>query len=92
MSTRETVVFAFDTAEQRKQMMDMLEPMMSPDIDRGLRVVALSVGNEVSRVSKMYEATERYRDRNEIIEAIDSLFQTEEPEKWTFEAHDSDDD
>lgn len=54
MHERETIVFAFETPDQRKQLMSMLEPMMSPALESGLRVVALSVGNEVSRVAKMF--------------------------------------
>ena len=88
MHTRETIVFAFETPEQRAQLMAMIGSMMNPSLDEGLRVVALSVGNEVSRVSKMYETTERYKDRDAIVDAIESLFNTDTPERWTFEQFD----
>jgi hypothetical protein len=56
----ETVVFACDAPEQRSELMSMLGDM--PMRTRGLRVVALSIDNEVTRVGLIQEAVERYND------------------------------
>lgn len=51
---RETLVFAYDTPEQRNELMAMFPEWMSRVV--GLRLVAASSDNEVSRVGLIEEA------------------------------------
>ena len=82
-SMRQTVVFAFDTKEQRDELFEMIKPIYKP-LEDGLRVVAMSDDNEVTRVGLMAEVIERYRDRDEIVEAIEALYQCDNLKEWSW--------
>ena len=85
---RETVVFAYDSPEQRAELMRMLGDM--PVRNTGLRVVALSVDNEVTRVGLLTEALERFGDHHELRDAMDAVFQCEDVKSFTWEKYESD--
>lgn len=85
--TRETVVFAFDTKEQRDRLFSLIGVYIKAK--EGLRIVALSVDNEVTRVGLMYEATERYSDPAEAVEAIEALYQCEDLGRWSWADYDN---
>lgn len=72
-SKRETIVFAYDTEEQRQQLLAMFPDWFNKK--DGLRIVALSHDNEVSRVGLCQEANERYRDFYERSEAMEAIFE-----------------
>lgn len=86
---RETVVFAYDAPEQRAELMRLLGDM--PKREDGLRVVAFSVDNEVTRVGLLMEAAERYDDRDELRDALDAVFQCEDVKSFTWEKYEADD-
>lgn len=79
---RHTIVFAYDNDEQRKSMMSYVIPLAK--LDEGLRVTALSTGNDVARIFKIEEAIGRYSDIDDLKGAIESLINTDTPETWTF--------
>lgn len=82
-SLRETIVFAYDTPEQRSELFALLGDM--PMRKDGLRVVAMSVDNEVTRVGLLQEAIERYDDKYELLEALDAVQQCEDLKAFSWE-------
>jgi hypothetical protein len=85
--TRETIVFAFDTKDQRDKLFSLIGIYAKERT--GLRIVALSMDNEVTRVGLMYEATERYSDPAEAVEAIEALYQCEDLVAWSWTDYDN---
>lgn len=68
---RETIVFAYDTDEQRRALFDMFSGWF--ERDDGLRIIAMSVDNEVSRTSRISEALERYDGLYDLRDAIQAI-------------------
>lgn len=79
---RETVVFAYDTPEQRSELFRLIG-------DLRLRVVALSIDNEVTRVGLLMEAAERYDDHHELRDAMDAVFQCEDLKTFSWEKYEA---
>ncbi len=86
---RETIVFAYDTPEQRHELMALIGDM--PIRKDGLRVVAFSIDNEVTRVGLLHEAAERYDDRDELRDALDAVHQCEDVKSFTWEKYEAQD-
>lgn len=70
---RETIVFAYDTEEQRRELLAMFPDWFKRD--DGLRIVALSHDDEMKRVQLIEEAIERYSDHYDRRDAIDEVLQ-----------------
>jgi hypothetical protein len=85
--TRQTIVFAFETQEQRDELFEKLKPYIMGEA--GLRVVAMSDDNEMRRACLMREASERYRHPHEIRDAIDALDQCSDLSAWSWEKFDN---
>ena len=79
---RETIVFAYDTMEQRAELMRMIGDMLT--LNAGLRVVAFSVDNEVTRCGLLAEAVERFDDHYELRDALEAVFQCEDVKSFTW--------
>ena len=77
---RVTVVFAYDTPEQRSELFRLIGD---------LRVVALSIDNEVTRVGLLMEAAERYDDHHELRDAMDAVFQCEDLKTFSWEKYEA---
>lgn len=75
-----TLVFRYDTPEQRQALMDLVKPYWSAT--EGLRVVAISVDNEVTRAGLMADALDRYSDGYELRGAIEALAECDDLRKW----------
>jgi hypothetical protein len=82
----ETLVFRYDSPDQRAVLMDMVKPYWNAET--GLRVVAMSIDNEVSRMGLVQEALERYTDRDELRDAIDAVLQCADLRHWSWDKHD----
>jgi hypothetical protein len=72
-SKRETIVFAYDTEDQRRELLDMFPGWFSRDA--GLRIVSLSHDNEMKRVTLLEEAVERYSYRDELRNAVTDVME-----------------
>mgnify|MGYP001587518290 FL=1 len=83
MPQRETVVFAFDTLEQRKELMAYVHPKFL--LESGLRVVGIAVDNEMKRVSLMEEAVARYSAGHALHEAIEAISQCPDLSQWSWD-------
>lgn len=68
---RETIVFAYDTDEQRRSLVRMFPGWF--ERDDGVRIVAESVDNEMRRVNLIADALERYDDHYELRDAIRAI-------------------
>lgn len=72
-SKRETVVFAYDTEEQRQAILAMFPDWHSREA--GPRIVGLSHDNEMKRVSLIQDAMDRYSDHYDQRDAIEAIMQ-----------------
>ena len=77
---RVTVVFAYDTPEQRSELFRLIGD---------LPIVALSIDNEVTRVGLLMEAAERYDDHHELRDAMDAVFQCEDLKTFSWEKYEA---
>lgn len=84
---RETVVFAYDTPEQRSELFRLIGDLLKQEVS--LRVVALSIDNEVTRVGLLMEAAERYDDHHELRDAMDAVFQCEDLKTFSWEKYEA---
>ena len=79
----ETVVFEYDTPEQREQLFALIKPLW--DKDDGLRVTAISRDNELHRVELLTEAGERFDDHYDMREVQQEIFACPDLSKWTWD-------
>jgi hypothetical protein len=82
-SKRETVVFAYDTEEQRREILSMFDGWLHRT--EGPRIVALSHDNEMKRVQLIEEAIELYSDHYDRRDAIDSVLQHPNLSRFTWD-------
>ena len=68
---RETIVFAYDTEEQRRALLAMFPEWFNKE--DGLRIVGLSHDNELKRVDLISEALGLYDDHFDRSEAIQGV-------------------
>ena len=79
----ETVVFEYDTPEQREQLFALIKPLW--DKDDGLRVTAISRDNEIQRIELLTEAAERYDDHYDMREVQQEIFVCPDLSKWSWD-------
>lgn len=78
----DTLVFQYDTPEQRKVLMDFIKPIALKDT--GLRVTAMSVDNEITRIGLIEEAMGRYDDHYDFREAVQAIIECPDLTKWSW--------
>jgi hypothetical protein len=68
---RLTIVFAYDTQQERKQLFDMFDKELYKR-DSGLRIIALSDDNELTRCNLIEQALEKFGhyEQGEVIQEI----------------------
>lgn len=79
----ETVVFQYDTLEQREELFAIIKPLW--DREDGLRVTAISRDNEIQRVELLTEAAERYDDHYDMREVQQQIFGCPDLSKWIWD-------
>ena len=79
----ETVVFEYDTPEQREQLFALISPLW--DKDDGLRVTAISRDDEMQRVELLTEAAERFDDHYDMREMQQAIFGCPDLSKWSWD-------
>ena len=79
----DTVVFAYDTPEQRRVAMEFVQPLFLRG--EGLRVVGLSVDNELTRLNLIREALERIDDHYDLRETIQAIIECPDLSKWSWD-------
>lgn len=72
-SKRETIVFAYDTEDERRAILAMFPEWHVRS--EGPRIVGLSHDNELTRVHLIMDAMERYSDHYDRRDAIEAIFQ-----------------
>lgn len=72
---RETIVFAYDTEDQRRDLLAMFPRWFEREEGEGLRIVGLSHDDEMKRVSLIQEALERHSDHYDARDAVDEIIQ-----------------
>lgn len=82
----DTIVFRHDTKSQRKMLMNILRQFATAE--SGLRVVAMSVDNEVTRVELIEEALERCDDHYDLRETIEAICACPDLSRWTWDEAD----
>jgi hypothetical protein len=70
----QTVVFEFETQEQRQATLGKINDMLFAET--APRVTGLSVDDELRRAQMMFDALERYDDHFDLREAITALYET----------------
>ena len=73
-SKRETIVFAYDTEEERRAILAMFHKGWFKRSE-GPRIVALSHDSEMTRVNLIQDAIDRYSDHYDRRDAIDAILQ-----------------
>ena len=86
---RETIVFAYDTEDQRRELLLMFPEWFNKS--HGLRIVALSHDNEMRRVTLIEEAIERYSDHYDRRDAIDAVLQHPNLSRFTWSEYETED-
>jgi len=79
----ETVVFEYDTPEQREALFAIIQPLWKNDA--GLRVTAVSRDNEIQRVELLTEAAERYDDHWDIRDVQQQIFGCQDLSTWNWD-------
>lgn len=79
----DTIVFAYDTAEERQVVMDYINPLFLKE--DGLRVVAISVDNELTRTQLIEEALERIDDPSDLRSTIADILDCPDLSKWSWD-------
>lgn len=79
----ETLVFRFDTNEQREELYALLKPYMFAE--SGIRITAMSADHEIQRLSIIEEALER--DDCDIRDAVDEIVGCPDLSKWSWAAY-----
>ena len=87
-SKRETIVFAYDTEEQRREIMAMFDGWF--ERENGKRIVGVSHDNEMRRVELIEQAIERYSDHYDRRDAIDSVLQHPNLSRFSWDAETED--
>lgn len=72
-SKRETIVFAYDTEDQRRALLAMFPDWFHRD--DGLRIVALSHDSEMTRINLIQQAMDRYSDHYDRRDAIEAILE-----------------
>lgn len=70
-SKRETIVFAYDTEEERRAILDVFPGWW--EREKGSRIVALSHDSEITRIDLIQNALERYNDPYDFRDAIEAI-------------------
>lgn len=70
-SKRQTIVFAYDTEAQRRELLAMFPEWHARET--GTRIVGLSLDNEMRRVSLIEDAIDRFNDHYDRQEAIEAI-------------------
>lgn len=83
----QTVVFQFETQEQRKATLDGLWHMVTSETLP--RISGLSLDDELRRAELMYEASERYEDHYDLREAINALYQASNLRDWSWKKYEA---
>ena len=84
----QTLVFQFDSHEQRKATLDQFSDLFLAD--QCPRISAMSADNEQRRAELMYEALERYDDDYDLRDAIDKLYGESDLHDFTWEKFEAD--
>jgi hypothetical protein len=79
----ETIVFEYDTPDQREQLFALIKPLWAKD--DGLRVTAISRDNEIQRVELLTEASEKYDDHWDMREVQQQIFGCPDLSKWAWD-------
>lgn len=83
----ETVVFQYDTPEEREELIaEIIKPLW--DKATGLRVTAISRDNEIQRVELIAEAAERIDDPFELEYVRQQILDCPDLSKWDWEKED----
>ena len=73
-SKRETIVFAYDTEDERRAIMALFHSGWH-DRTEGPRIVGMSNDSELTRINLIQEAVERYSDHYDLRDAIEEIMQ-----------------
>lgn len=79
----DTLVFRHDTPEQRKALMEIVKPYWNAE--DGLRVCAMSVDNEMRRLSLIEDALDRYSDGYDLREAVQAIIGCPDLSKFSWD-------
>lgn len=80
----ETVVFQYDTPEEREELFaEIIKPLW--DKDTGLRVTAISRDNEIQRMELIAEAGERFDDHFDLEYVRQQILDCPDLSKWDWE-------
>lgn len=79
----DTIVFRHDTADQRRMLMNAVSQFTRADT--GLRVVAMSLDNEVTRVGLIEDALKRCDDHYDLRATIEAIVGCPDLSKWSWD-------
>lgn len=82
----QTLVFQFETVDQRHELLASLSGMMLRETLP--RISAMSMDDEQTRAGLMVEALERYSDSYELRNAIEALAEASDLHLWSWEKYD----